>query len=409
MNHTPHSHPTPRRPPDRFQDHRRPIPPELRRYVKTYMKGISEPSDEQAMTIAQALYQEDPLADEWVSFAAEQLDRELSERWVHRAIEEGIQNLYRPPAPLIALFEQLEHIPLWLDESLLGVARQTVRRSGPLGNWLLVNVALMGGYRYEGVIQPLLLTGRLADYAPQRLADTTQFVQDVLSEEGLKRGARGYRAIIRVRLLHAHIRYHLRHHPQWSTEQWGAPVNQADMLATQLLFSLSYLITGRALGLRFNERESLSVIHLWRYVGVLLGVTESLLPSDEREARRLFYLIGMTQSVAGPEAAVLGRALHEVPQALAEGWVERVQAQAAMKIRAGVSRLFLGDEALCHLGVPLSAVSYAVIGVVPLIYTLEQVRSKLPGFTTVAAHLGGRWQDKYTQNLLKRSGKYQNR
>ena len=261
----------------------------------------------------------------------------------------------------------------------------------------------MGGYRYEGVIQPLLMTGRLTEYAPKRLADTTQFVQDVLSSSGLERGAKGYAAAVRVRLLHAHIRYHLRDHEEWSHESWGAPVNQADMVATLLLFSLSYLVTSEALGLKFSPREAESVIHLWRYVGLLLGVEEQLIPTTEVEARQSFYLVGMSQSIAGPEAAILGSALHEVPIQLAFGRLGKLKAKLSMSMRAGVSQLFLGDEAMAHLGVPSSLSRFLLMGAVPAIYTFERIRPRIPMLTELVTALGGYWQDKYTAQLIRDS------
>ena len=158
----------------RFQDHMRPTPPELRAFTKIFMRGVSLPTQSQVRSLEDAMFQGDDLADAWTSFAAHSLTPLEAHRWVERAIDQGIDRLYRPPKTLQNLFEDLERVPLWLDEDLLALARLTVRRSGPLGSWLLVNVALMGGYRYEGVIRPLLLTGKLSEYAPKRLADTTQ-------------------------------------------------------------------------------------------------------------------------------------------------------------------------------------------------------------------------------------------
>ena len=387
----------------RFQDPTRPPTPEMKRYAKRFMKGISLPHHEQISVFREAYSREDPLADTWIQYSAEALTREESAHLVEMAIRDGIGSLKDPPQTLKALFDTLEARPKWLDDDLLALARKTVRRSGPLGNWLLVNVALMGGYRYEGVIQPLLMTGRLTEYAPKRLADTTQFVQDVLSTSGLERGAKGYAASIRVRLLHAHIRFHLRDHKEWSHERWGAPVNQADMVATLLLFSLSYLVTSEALGLKFSPREAESVIHLWRYVGLLLGVDEPLIPKTEAEARQSFYLVGMSQSLAGPEAATLGRALHEVPIKLASGRLEKLQARLAMSIRSGVSQLFLGDEAMAHLGVPSSLFRFLLMGAVPAIYTLERIRPRIPMLNELITTLGGYWQDQYTAQLIRDS------
>ena len=387
--------------PTRFQDPRRPPTPEMARYAKKFMKGLDLPTESEISVFGDSFSHGDPLADAWIEFAESNLGREERKALINRAISAGIASIPNAPLPLQNLFHALEVRPTWLSDDLLSLARDTVRRSGPLGNWLLVNVALMGGYRYEGVIQPLVMTGRLTTYAPKRLADTTLFVQDVLSQDGLLPGKKGYEAAIRVRLLHAHIRHHLRDHQDWSNERWGAPICQADMLATLLLFSLSYLVTSEALGLKFNSTEAESVIHLWRYVGLLLGVDEHLIPKTETDARRAFYLVGMSQSIAGSEAETLGRALHEVPLHIASSPMEKMIAKLSMIIRAGVSELFLGKEALQHLGVPTTPTKYAVMAAVPGIYIFERIRSRIPILNRAVTSLGGSFQDRQTANLVK--------
>ena len=61
--------------PTRFQSYTRPPPPELQTFAKTFMKGISRPTPEQAQTLQRALSQEDPLADAWIAYAQQQLTR----------------------------------------------------------------------------------------------------------------------------------------------------------------------------------------------------------------------------------------------------------------------------------------------------------------------------------------------
>ena len=83
--------------------------------------------------------------------------------------------------------------------------------------------------------------------------------------------------------------------------------------------------------------------------------------------------------------------------------LEQWQAHAAMSIRAGISHMFLGDEAMEHLGLPKSTSHYALWGVVPFIYTLDRARSFIPGATRLTARLGGAWQDWHSQQLLDKS------
>ena len=140
----------------RFQDPRREPTPEMRRYAERYMKGIEYPNEQEITEFRQAHFREDPLADQWVHHASSELSRSQREELLSVAIREGVDRVESAPRELKALFDTLEVRPDWLDDQLLALGRETVRRSGPLGNWLLVNVALMGGYRYEGVILSLI-------------------------------------------------------------------------------------------------------------------------------------------------------------------------------------------------------------------------------------------------------------
>ena len=79
-----------------------------------------------------------------------------------------------------------------------------------------------------------------------------------------------------------------------------------------------------------------------------------------------------------------------------------------MSIRAGISQLFLGDEAMAHLGVPKSASRFLLMGAVPAIYTLERIRPIVPKMTSLMTELGGRWQDHHTAQLLARSAQLYN-
>jgi hypothetical protein len=50
-------------------------------------------------------------------------------------------------------------------------------------------------------------------------------------------GGCGWAAVLRVRLLHSAVRVRLSQQPKWDTAAWGVPINQEDLLVTQLAFS----------------------------------------------------------------------------------------------------------------------------------------------------------------------------
>ena len=117
----------------------------------------------------------------------------------------------------------------------------------------------------------------------------------------------------------------------------------------------------------------------------------------------MFYLIGKTQTLAGLEAALLGKALHEVPLQYADGHLSTLQAKMSMKLRAAVSQLFLGDEALLHLGIPKTKLKYLLMSLIPFIYATDPCRSKSSLINRLYVKLGGKWQDHYSSAILNRS------
>jgi hypothetical protein len=52
----------------------------------------------------------------------------------------------------------------------------------------------------------------------------------------------GWVSALNVRLLHAGVRSHLLHRVGWDTAALGVPINQEDMVVTQLAFSIVLLL-----------------------------------------------------------------------------------------------------------------------------------------------------------------------
>lgn len=97
------------------------------------------------------------------------------------------------------------------------------------------------------------------------------------SASSLRPGGKGWEAALRVRVLHAKVRRSLlllsNNNNSWDTVKNGIPINQEDMTATLLAFSVNVLIgieivSGRPL----PECEQRDYLALWRYLGWLLGV-----------------------------------------------------------------------------------------------------------------------------------------
>lgn len=292
------------------------------------------------------------------------------------------------PDELKTLIQNAAHDPAWLDRRLLNAGARLSQRSGMLGEYVLSCVSLMGGYRSSAANKPIAFTGQLEYMAPRRLAETAKFGFDVTRTGAMAVGAPGFQASLKVRMMHAHVRLMLDRSPKWRHAEWGLPINQADLVATNVLFSAVYLGGLRVLGLQISDEESLGVMHLWRYIGWLMGVDESLLPMTEAEGTRMAWLAGVTQPPADDDSRLLGQALMTVPLARATGPLEKAGAWLEVQLRSGFSRLVLGDPAGDDLGLPNSPLKYAIALTTPVIFAAETVRRLLPGATEIATRIG---------------------
>jgi hypothetical protein len=197
-----------------------------------------------------------------------------------------------------------------------------------------------------------VFSGRLRQDAPRRLAETSRFVQAVSMPGGMALGADGFAITLRVRLMHAKVRTLLRRSPRWDTAAWGEPINQVDMAGTILLFSLVLLDGLRAFGLRIPAADAEDLLHLWRYVGVVIGVDPELLPTGEASARELWDLVTGSQAPPDADARALAAALLETPLAQARTAEQRKKAEGMVRVSYTLSRFLLGDEAADALGYP---------------------------------------------------------
>lgn len=365
---TPHSPP-----PTRYRDPLANESPRLALFRR--MHRLPPPTDEELSRFRDHLFEGDPLADDVVRLFGT-LGPGEGYRLVERAIRDGIASVPGAPAPLVALFTQLEARPGWVDDAKLDLAAHTSYRVGMSGERVLNCICLMGGYRSSAANKPIAFTGALESMAYRRLAETSKFVLDLYESRRLPRGSAGYRAAVMVRLMHASVRARLTRDPRWRPGDWGLPVNQSDMLATNLLFSAVYVIGLRLLGHVVTGREADSLVHFWRYVGHLMGIRPDLLPRDFREACSQVYLSGATQPPGDDDSRRLAAALLSVPVRPGQG---PTLARLDVQWRAGFSRLALGGRECDELGLPDTAAKWLVLASGAWNLATELFRLSVPG------------------------------
>ena len=296
-----------------------------------------------------------------------------------RALTLGIDAMPDAPAELRSFFTTVEATPGWVEPELLLQGAAACHISGLSGMRVLRNAALMAGYQASAINQTLVLTGALAKGAQRRVAETTKWWIDVTREGGLARSQPGWQTTIRVRVIHAMLRKRVHAMPEWDEAALGLPINQGDMQATYLGFSVIFLLGQRVLGVKLTEQEAHAIMHLWRYIGWLMGVEENLLFISEREGRVALYQNLLAQAPADESSRALGLALMDEPlhrpyrhfPSLAGRWEKARQ--------LSICRMFLSPESMRDLGLPAHVAPWYPLLTVPFQAAYQRLERLLPG------------------------------
>ena len=185
--------------------------------------------------------------------------------------------------------------PEWVDRAAIARAQQFFVRFATVHSASLMLGGLLETYSNSEIARVLIRTGRLKSDAYRRLFETGSMVYDAMIPDGLNPGRRGYRTLLKVRLMHAGVRRLLLRSKSWDLPAYGMPIGQEDMAFTLLIFDISTLRGAQRMGLEITPQQRQDHHHLWRYAGFLLGVDDSLLPASAAEAEALHETIGGRQ------------------------------------------------------------------------------------------------------------------
>lgn len=291
-----------------------------------------------------------------------------------------------------ALTEQFMQQPAWFDQKLANIGATAYQRYPLLLIWMLRNVSLMAGYSIPALSLPLVKTGALVHDALPRLLRTYEFILAVSKPDSLKVGHSGWAQCVWVRQIHANVRAQLcaglknsseastpNTQPEkssWDTAHWGLPINQTDMVATHLQFSLLIMRGFKTFGARLSAEESLGILHLWQLASYWLGVDINRLPNTEEASWPWLYSYICSQTLDFDVGKPLAMALHDLPRQLAGK--ESKAAQITENINASITRLLAGKTISDGLGLPNPKYKYALLTIPPAIHTFDLITEKTP-------------------------------
>ncbi len=310
---------------------------------------------------------------------------------VRQALEHGIAAVPDAPAALRRFVEHVESRPEWVDDDLLDRGARAMQKLGWDGFDLLTWGSLLGGYRSAAALEPLVRSGRLLGAgAARRTAETSRWFLACIEDGGMRRGSEGWRLTVHVRVMHAFVNYQLEHDPTWDWDLRGTPINQYDQASTLAVFSTTPLLQARLLGLRVSRSDSAAVMHLWSYIGWLMGVDDHWLPHTERAGRRIIYHLLSYDPGPDDNSRALARALVD-SQADVPG--PRWRGRLAREVGLSSATFLNGRRGMHELGLPARPPWYPALRIPANLFWTHLV-GRLPGGDDAAVRRGRRGRDR---------------
>ncbi|WP_067699709.1 oxygenase MpaB family protein [Nocardia jejuensis] len=372
------------------------------------MLGIKPPNDREWAELGEALTVGDRPMDElidWMYTAGMGKVRPLFDQ----ALAHGIDSIPDAPEPLRAFFEQVETPPSWVDWDLIALGEQTFQRAGLDGVYMARDVPFLGGFVASGINRTLLLTNTGKSGATgggQRFAETLQWALDVIAEDGLRPGGKGFRSTLHVRLIHTFVRRHVGNLPEWSAQEWGVPINQTDMGVTILGALFAPAVTGMMMGNLFTPRELDAIAHLTRYTGWLMGIEERYLPTSFADATEKLYHYLTALTAPDESSARLARPMAQDPLTWHYPNLASMRRKIAWAQHLSISTAFLGRGRMRELGLPDYMPPWYPVLRFPVNLTRSGAAMIVPGLRARQARAGLRAQRAFMDTLIgpKRDG-----
>lgn len=348
-----------------------------------------EPTPEELDRLRAALLRRDEAAHALVRAVRE--EHSVTMPQFRRALELGIEAVPDPPAALRRFFEVVDTRPAWVDDTLLDRGARAMQKLGWDGFDLLTWGSLLGGYRSAAALEPLVRSGRLLGASTaRRTAETSRWFLACIEDGGMRRGSEGWQLTVQVRVMHAFVNYQLEQDPTWDWGLRGTPINQYDQASTLAVFSTTPLLQARLLGLRVSRRDSEALMHLWSYIGWLMGVEEHWLPRTEKAGRRIIYQLLAHDPGPDENSRMLARSLVDSQAEVPGG---RWRGTLAREVGLSSATFLNGRAGMHELGLPARAPWYPFLRI-PANLLWTHLVGRLPGGEALVVRRGRRGRDR---------------
>lgn len=165
--------------------------------------------------------------------------------------------------------------------------------NAPLMLSLLGFYALPYTYAFGDGAEVLVRSKRMVNDPGKRLAETAWFILECYRPGAFVSDMRILLVLAKVRLIHAFSRHFINKYDKSWNPEWGAPINQEDMIATNLTFSLLIYRGMQKAGKTLSLENKVALLKYWKVIGYYLGLKIDFWPDSPKEAFELEKIIRM--------------------------------------------------------------------------------------------------------------------
>lgn len=245
----------------------------------------------------------DPVMDELA-----ELPRTDMSRYITAGINRNAEVLRDAPRSLRDFFEGIEDPPVWVDHASFKPGIRAFHN-----NAVQILASFVAGVLIEGfattIGKSFFMTGRVMDKGSRRLRQNNRHQVEIFHPQGLQRESDGWKLSVRIRFVHAQVRRLLQTSGEWDVNTWGVPISAANLGYAIACFSARTLVHSTALGAHYSPEQHEGYCAVWRYVGNLMGIPESILYTTEQEALHMYKIGILCEPEPEVESVIMTNAL----------------------------------------------------------------------------------------------------
>ncbi len=282
----------------------------------------------------------DPLADAVMKDLGG-LDGKEAARLIGGAIELDERVLRDAPQSLQDLIQEATTVPAWYDPMAGQRGCQAFLRNSDHVLAAFVAGAIVEGFATM-ISKSFAITGRLIDDGVRRLKQNIRHLLDIFMPGGVEPSGDGWKLTMRIRMVHARVRWLFQDAEEWDYDAWGMPVSAAHTTLAAAAFSARMIECSEMLGALLDDDDRAGLMEIWSYTAWIMGAPEALLFHNKAEGLHLLRVATACEPEPDFDAVALAHCIvNSAPVVV--GVRDPAKRQAAAQYIFRVSRELVGD------------------------------------------------------------------